>query len=82
MEFVHNCYVAMETGRFIAQDAADRIEEVSKMVNRAYGYDPIYKQWSGFLKQMAREVQLLPDQTRCWSRPRRTRQPSSYLWFS
>ncbi|KAF1929701.1 uncharacterized protein M421DRAFT_91522 [Didymella exigua CBS 183.55] len=46
MDFVHKCIIATEAGRFIAKDAADRIEEVSKMVNRAYGHNPIFKQWS------------------------------------
>ncbi|KAF2630838.1 hypothetical protein BU25DRAFT_455900 [Macroventuria anomochaeta] len=60
MEEIHDCWIAMETGQFIAQDAADRIEEASKMVNRMFGYDPTYKQFSALMKQLARDVQLMP----------------------
>lgn len=79
MDFVHQCSIAMEAGRIIAQDAADRIEAVSKMINRAYGYDPSYKQWSRFLAQMARGVQQLPDQGPYW--PGRPHVPTSF-WLS
>lgn len=61
MEEVHDCINAMDAGQFIAQDVADKFEELSKAVNRISGYDPMLKPYSGFLKQLARETQLLPD---------------------
>jgi hypothetical protein len=79
MDFVHNCIIALNAGRMIAQDATDRIEEVSKMINRTYGYDPTYKSMSRFFKQVARDAQLLPNYDPYWSR--RTRGPTSY-WYS
>jgi hypothetical protein len=77
MDFVHRCIIALNAGRFIAQDAADRIEEVSRLVNRTCGYDPACKSMSRFLEQVAREAQL--DHEPYWSR--RPRGPSSY-WSS
>ena len=51
----------METGRFVAQDAADTIEEASKLINRMSGYDPRYSEIARVMKQLARDVQLMPD---------------------
>lgn len=61
MEEMHELCIAIEMGRFVAQDAAERIEETSRMVNRMFGYEPVYRQYSRFLKQMALQVQLLSD---------------------
>lgn len=56
MDELHEAWVSMELGRFIAQDAADRIEEASKMVNRLFPYDTTYKEMSRIMKQIARDV--------------------------
>ena len=61
MEELQECYIALEAGRFVAQDVADRFEMASREINRMLGYDPIHRRYSGYLHNVARQVQLLPD---------------------
>lgn len=77
MEDVHDCINALETGRFIAQDVADKCEELSRAVSRITGYELMLKPYSGFLKQLGREIQLLPDTSLM---PRMLRPRHRCLW--
>lgn len=61
MEELQECFMALEAGRFVAQDVADRFEVASREINRMLGYDPMHRRYSGYLHNVARQVQLLPD---------------------
>ncbi len=61
MEEVHECVNALMNGRYIALEAAETLEEASRSINHMLGYDPMCRSYSGFLKQLARDTQLLPD---------------------
>jgi hypothetical protein len=61
MEELHECFMALEAGRFVAQDVVDRFELASREINRMLGYEPMHKRYAVLLQNIARQVQLLPD---------------------
>ncbi|KAF1360228.1 hypothetical protein EJ07DRAFT_155212 [Lizonia empirigonia] len=61
MQEVHDSIIEFELNHFLAAEWADTFEEASLMLNRMFGHDPHIKAFARFLKQTARDVQLLPD---------------------